>query len=91
MPTEPQAPAAFLDLINNMGDADCVIGSRWIEGAVLHRCQTGRRQFASRIFHGIVQMLFMMNIRDTQCGAKPHAPSCGRSCAWRPVHRRHGL
>jgi len=32
--------------------------------------QTGRRQFASRVFHVIVQVLFRMNIKDTQCGAK---------------------
>lgn len=64
------APPAFLDLVNRIGDADCVIGSRWIEGAVLHRSQTGRRQFASRVFHTIVQGLFWMDIRDTQCGAK---------------------
>lgn len=64
------APAAFLDLVNRIEEADCVIGSRWIEGAVLHRTQTGQRQLASRIFHLIVQGLFWMNIRDTQCGAK---------------------
>ena len=63
-------PAAFLDLINRSNEADCVVGSRWIKGAVLHRSQTGRRQFASRVFHVIVQVLFRMNIRDTQCGAK---------------------
>jgi glycosyltransferase involved in cell wall biosynthesis len=63
-------PAAFLDLINRIDQTDCVIGSRWIAGAVLHRLQTGRRQFASRVFHVIVQALFWMNIRDTQCGAK---------------------
>jgi hypothetical protein len=64
------APAAFLDLIRHAGEADCVIGSRWLPGAVLHQMQTGRRQFASRVFHRIVQFLFRMNIRDTQCGAK---------------------
>ncbi len=53
-----------------VGAADCVIGSRWLPGAVIHQSQTGNRQFASRVFHGIVQMLFWMNIRDTQCGAK---------------------
>lgn len=63
-------PAAFLELVRRTGEADCVIGSRWIPGAVLHQMQTGRRQFASRIFHIIVQGLFWMNIRDTQCGAK---------------------
>jgi len=47
-----------------------VIGSRWLPGAVLHQQQSGKRQFASRVFHLIVQLLFWMNIRDTQCGAK---------------------
>jgi glycosyltransferase involved in cell wall biosynthesis len=63
-------PKAFLDLVQSLDKADCVIGSRWIQGAVLHQAQTSRRQFASRIFHAIVQGLFWMNIRDTQCGAK---------------------
>lgn len=63
-------PAAFADLVRRSGEADCVIGSRWISGAVLHQMQTGRRQFASRVFHGIVQLFFWMNIKDTQCGAK---------------------
>jgi glycosyltransferase involved in cell wall biosynthesis len=63
-------PAAFLDLVRHMGDADCVIGSRWLPGAVLHQMQSGQRRLASRCFHAIVQILFHMNIRDTQCGAK---------------------
>jgi glycosyltransferase involved in cell wall biosynthesis len=63
-------PRAFHDLVKRLGEADCVIGSRWIPGAVLHQAQSGKRQFASRVFHAIVQGLFWMNIRDTQCGAK---------------------
>jgi len=63
-------PLAFHDLVKHIGQADCVIGSRWLPGAVLHVEQTGKRQFASRVFHLIVQWLFWMNIRDTQCGAK---------------------
>src|ERR1700733_11071755 len=63
-------PHAFLDLVKKINGADCVIGSRWISGAVIHQSQTGKRQFASRVFHFIVQLLFWMNIRDTQCGAK---------------------
>ena len=63
-------PRAFLDLVKKIGVADCVIGSRWLPGAVIHQSQTGNRQFASRVFHFIVQLLFWMNIRDTQCGAK---------------------
>ena len=66
------SPAAFHDLVRRLliVEVDCVIGSRWLEESVLHQEQTGRRQFASRIFHGIVEALFWMNIRDTQCGAK---------------------
>lgn len=63
-------PHAFHDLVKRLGEADCVIGSRWLPGAVLHQSQSGKRQFASRVFHAIVQTLFWMNIRDTQCGAK---------------------
>ncbi len=63
-------PHAFHDLVKRLGEADCVIGSRWLPGAVLHQEQSGKRQFASRVFHAIVQGLFWMNIRDTQCGAK---------------------
>ena len=63
-------PRAFHDLVARSGEADCVIGSRWLPGSVLHQEQTRKRQFASRVFHVIVQLLFWMNIRDTQCGAK---------------------
>jgi glycosyltransferase involved in cell wall biosynthesis len=64
-------PPAFLDLVRHAKEADCVIGSRWLPGAVLHQMQSGQRRFASRSFHAIVRVLFpSMNIRDTQCGAK---------------------
>ena len=64
------SPKALHDLVRHAGEADCVIGSRWIPGAILHQSQSGKRQFASRVFHVIVQTFFGMNIRDTQCGAK---------------------
>ena len=64
-------PRAFHDLAGRISsDADCVIGSRWLPGAVLHVEQTSHRQFASRVFHFIVDTLFGMHIKDTQCGAK---------------------
>jgi glycosyltransferase involved in cell wall biosynthesis len=63
-------PRAFHDLVRHINRADCVIGSRWLPGAVLHQEQSHKRQFASRVFHLIVQSLLWMNIRDTQCGAK---------------------
>ena len=63
-------PKAFHDLIKLADKADCIIGSRWLPGAVLHQSQSGQRRFASRVFHGIVELCFHMGIRDTQCGAK---------------------
>jgi glycosyltransferase involved in cell wall biosynthesis len=63
-------PHALYGLLKHIGEADCVIGSRWLPGAVIHQSQASHRKFASRAFHLIVQLLFWMNIRDTQCGAK---------------------
>jgi len=63
-------PDALLKLVRLLDRADCVIGSRWLPGAVLHVEQNSRRRFASRVFHLLVQVLFRMNVRDTQCGAK---------------------
>ena len=63
-------PPAFLDLVKKINGADCVIGSRWLPESVIHQAQTGNRRFASRVFHFIVQLLFRLNIHDTQCGAK---------------------
>lgn len=63
-------PKAFHDLVRRSDEADCIIGSRWLPGAILHQSQSSRRQFASRVFHLIVETLFRMHIRDTQCGAK---------------------
>jgi glycosyltransferase involved in cell wall biosynthesis len=63
-------PRAFHDLVKRIGEADCVIGSRWLKGAVLHQAQTKVRQFTSRCFHMIVETLFWMHIKDTQCPCK---------------------
>jgi glycosyltransferase involved in cell wall biosynthesis len=63
-------PPAFHELVKHIGEADCVIGSRWLPQSILHVEQTGNRQFASRVFHLIVELLFRMHIKDTQCGAK---------------------
>ncbi len=64
------APPAFLDLVKHCAEADCAIGSRWLPGAVLHQTQSRERRIFSRVFHALVQILFRMNIVDTQCGAK---------------------
>jgi hypothetical protein len=56
--------------VNRWDKADCVIGSRWLPGSVLRQEQSGKRRFASRVFHVVVQSLFRLNVKDTQCGAK---------------------
>ena len=63
-------PSALLQLVRRLGEADCVIGSRWLPGAVLHQSQTRLRRFFSRGFHTIVEGLFWMHIADTQCPCK---------------------
>ena len=65
-------PKAFCELVRLTAQADCVIGSRWLPGAVLHQSQPWERRFFSRVFHAIVRALFWrkMNFADTQCPAK---------------------
>src|SRR5271169_6728829 len=38
-------PPAFLELVRRAGEADCIIGSRWLPGSVLHQMQSGQRRF----------------------------------------------
>ena len=65
-------PEAFMDLVLRCGrgEADAVIGSRWIEGSRINVAQAKDRRVASRLFHAFVEGFFWMGIRDTQCGAK---------------------
>ena len=63
-------PRALHDLVKLIDQADCVIGSRWLPGAVLHQAQTRVRQFTSRCFHLVVEAFLWMHIKDTQCPCK---------------------
>ncbi len=64
------SPAAFMEMVRRIGAFDCVIGSRWLPGSVLHQEQTTLRKIFSRSFHFIVELLFWMHIKDTQCPCK---------------------
>jgi len=64
------APPAFFGLTKLLGDADCIIGSRWLPGSVLLQKQSRVRRFVSRCFHFIVELLFWLHIKDTQCPCK---------------------
>ena len=63
-------PAAFFKLIPFLKDADCVIGSRWLPDSVLLQKQPTFRRFISRCFHLIVETLFWLHVKDTQCPCK---------------------
>jgi glycosyltransferase involved in cell wall biosynthesis len=63
-------PEAVLKLLPYLEKADCVIGSRWMPTSVLHKKQPKFRQFVSRCFHFIVECLFFLHIKDTQCPCK---------------------
>jgi glycosyltransferase involved in cell wall biosynthesis len=63
-------PAAFFKLIPFMQSADCAIGSRWLPDSVLLQKQPGFRRFISRCFHSIVEILFWLHVKDTQCPCK---------------------
>jgi len=63
-------PQSLLDLTRHIAEADCIVGSRWLPGSVLHQAQTVTRRLFSRAFHSIVEILFLMRIRDTQCPCK---------------------
>lgn len=69
-------PQAFHALVKRMDEADCVIGSRWLPGTVLHQAQPWVRRFTSRTFHLIVELLFWMHIKDTQCPCKVMRREC---------------
>jgi hypothetical protein len=63
-------PAAVLKLLPFLQQADCVIGSRWLRDSVLLKAQPKFRQVVSRCFHFIVELLFLLHIKDTQCPCK---------------------
>ena len=57
-------------LSRRIGDHDGVIGSRHLPGQVLQRKQPLFRRIQSRIFNGLIRLLFGLPFYDTQCGAK---------------------
>ncbi len=57
-------------LFDRLATADGAIGSRWVSGSVLTVRQGFRRRAESRLFNLLVRLLFGLDYRDTQCGAK---------------------
>lgn len=64
------APEVYDDLITGIGDAGCIIASRWMKGSIVEPKQPLSRRVASRIFNFMVNLFFGFRVHDTQCGAK---------------------
>ena len=61
----------FLKLVKEIENGyDVVLGSRWLKESRIIVPQPIYRRILSRGFNLLVRLLFGLNIRDTQCGAK---------------------
>lgn len=63
-------PESFFDLVKNVDNASAVIANRWDKRSIVKTKQPILRQVMSRVFNFVVRSLFLINTRDTQCGAK---------------------
>jgi len=67
---ESVEPEEFQKLMNMLDSEDCVIASRYIDGSVISVPQPLGRRISSRVFNLLVNILFCLGLKDTQCGAK---------------------
>ena len=63
-------PSSLLSLVESLKTSGICIGSRWMSESKIGRAQPLSRQVASRLFNGLVHMMFGVHVSDTQCGAK---------------------
>jgi len=64
---DPKEIPRFLQVLD---DADCAIGSRAVEKAVLNPLPPIKRRIAGYLFMRLVNFLLLKEIRDTQAGFK---------------------
>lgn len=65
---ESVSPRQYQRLIGKLGD--CVVASRKVKGSKILRRQPLIRRTASFYFNVLVNLLFNLGVKDTQCGAK---------------------
>ena len=63
-------PKEYKKLMSHLKDYDCIIASRRVKGARIIRNRPWHIAIVSFIFNKIVNLLFNLNIKDTQCGSK---------------------
>lgn len=73
--TSPEDFQKLLDEVARSG-VDGAIASRRIKGARITVKQTLRRRISSRAFNVLVRIMFGLDFRDTQCGAKVFKKGC---------------
>ena len=76
---ESVSPSDLDKVISALDTADCAIGSRRAPGARITCRQPFKREAISRAFNMMVNMMFNLGIRDTQCGAKAFRKKVVRS------------
>ncbi|MEK6903126.1 MAG: glycosyltransferase [Nanoarchaeota archaeon] len=84
-------PPAFYELYRQIADADGVIASRWMKGAIMTPKQPLKRRIASRCFNLLVRILFLLPYKDTQTGAKLFKKSPLKSILSELGHSRWGF
>lgn len=63
-------PQEFDRLVHSINGYGCAIASRRVKGARILKDRPYMRRLPSMIFNRMVNILFNLNIKDTQCGAK---------------------
>lgn len=66
----PIPPTEIYKLVDALASADCVVASRWTQGAVVLRPEPRFNRFAGRLWNFLVRSILFLPVRDTQCGAK---------------------
>ena len=67
--TSPKMLHTLFMILCQLPNLDCVIGSRWLPGSVLNGF-TKKRKIISRGYNLIVNLMFNLGFKDTQCGGK---------------------
>jgi glycosyltransferase involved in cell wall biosynthesis len=66
----PISPEAIYALVGNLQDVDCVVASRWVQGASGAEEEPRFNRAAGRAWNFLTRTILFLPLRDTQCGAK---------------------